>query len=144
VEANVAEPVAEPAAAEAAAAAAETETAAAGGEGGGVAPFPAWQMSSNTGAHGFHHQVSQALPVYTPEPPILRGDFPETARGKEVVMVVVINEEGAIAAFKVVQGVGNGVERTIVETLKRWVYVPAKFNGRAIASQQELRFHFPG
>lgn len=115
-----------------------------GEETGGIAPFPAWQMSANQGVHGFHHQVSNALPVFTPEPPILHGQFPEPARGKELVLNVVINEEGSIVAATVLQGVGYGVEESIIETLKRWVYVPAKFNGMAIASQQELRFQFPG
>ena len=136
VEAKLAEPEAKPAEA--------SDTADTAADSAGVAQFPAWQMSSNEGSHGFHHQVSRALPVFTPEPPILHNDYPESARGKEVVMVVIINEEGAIAAFKVLQGVGDGVEKSIVETLKRWIYVPAKFNGRAIATQQELRFQFPG
>ncbi len=140
VEAKLAEPEAKPAEAGTADA-----SAASGGEGtGGIAPFPAWQMSSNHTSHGFHHQVKNALPVFTPEPEILHGQFPEPARGKEVVLKVVINAEGSIVKVTVLQGIGHGVEQSIVETLKRWIYVPAKFNGIAIASQQELRFQFPG
>ena len=112
---------------------------------GGLAPFARWQMNSGSTGYGFvHHQIKSALPVFTPEPPILHGGFPEPARGKEVVMNVVINEEGSIVAVKVLQGIGYGVENSIVETLRRWIYVPAKVNGKAIASQKELRFQFPG
>lgn len=143
VEAKLAQPETQPV--EASSTAAATDAPAdSNGEGTGVAPFPGWQMSSNENTMGFHHQVKNALPVFTPDPPILHSEFPEPARGKEVVLKVLINEDGSIVAVRVLQGVGYGVEQAIVETLKRWIYVPAKFNGRAIASQQELRFQFPG
>jgi len=124
---------------------AEATNDASGDSGGGLAPFPSWQMHAGASGHGFvHHQVKTALPVFTPDPPILHGEIPEPARGKDVVMNVIINEEGSIVAVKVLQGIGYGVENSIVETLRKWIYVPAKVNGKAIASQQELRFHFPG
>ena len=66
------------------------------------------------------------------------------ARGKDVVMEVMIDDQGSIVFAKVVQGVGNGVEQSIVETLRRWIFVPAKINGVAVASQRQLTFHLPG
>ncbi len=114
-------------------------------EGQGLAPFPGWKMNSTpTGFAGMHHQFKNALPVFTPDPPILHGKIPEFARGKDVVMDVVINDQGSIVEVGVLQGIGNGVEKEIVETLRRWIYVPAKFNGMAIVSRQQLRFHLPG
>ena len=142
VEAKLAQPETKPE--ESSTAAATDAPANANGEAAGVAPFPGWQMSSNENHLGLHHQVKEAMPVFTPEPPILHSEFPEPARGKEVVMKVIINEEGSIVAVSVLQGIGYGVEQSIVETLKRWIYVPAKFNGVAIATQKELRFQFPG
>jgi TonB family protein len=115
-----------------------------GGDDQAIAPFPDWQTNM-AGGHAFmHHEIKNALPVFTPEPPILHGDVPEEARGKDVVLNVVINDQGSIVQVQVVQGIGYGVERAIVDTLRQWVYVPAKFNGMAIASQQQLHFHFPG
>jgi outer membrane biosynthesis protein TonB len=115
------------------------------GEDHGVAPFASWQTNSASGGSSFmHHEIKNAMAVYTPDPPILHDAVPELARGKDVVMDVVINDQGAITEVAVLQGVGGGVERSIVETLSRWIYVPAKINGVAIASRQELRFHFPG
>jgi hypothetical protein len=139
-EAQLAE--AKPAEASTAAATADTNRGGVGSD--AVSPFPAWQMSSNSGMNGFHHQVKKALPVFTPQPEILHGEFPEPARGKELVLNVVISDEGSVVAVEVLQGIGYGVEQSIVETLKRWIYVPAKYNGMSIASQQELRFQFPG
>lgn len=150
VPAKPAEPEAQPDAATAAQAKpAEADATAEADQGkpgdGGIAPFAQWSMNSGAGGQGFmHHQVSSALPVFTPDPPILHDAIPDPARGKDVVMNVVINEQGSIVQVEVLQGIGNGVENSIVETLKRWVYVPAKINGMAIASQQQLRFHFPG
>ena len=145
VQAKLAEPEAKPAEeAEERSTAAAADASAGSGEGTGLAKFPGWQMSSDQNSLGLHHQVKNALRVFTPDPPILHGEFPEPARGKEVVMKVVINEDGSIVAVQVLQGIGYGVEQAIVETLKRWIYVPAKFNGRAIATQEELRFQFPG
>jgi len=114
------------------------------GEGQAVAPFAAWGMNAMSGFSGMHHSVKTALPVFTPDPPILHGDVPEAARGKDVVMEVVIDDQGSIVMAQVVQGVGYGVEQSIVETLRRWIFVPAKINGVAIASQRQLTFHLPG
>lgn len=111
----------------------------------GLAPFPSWRMNfMPSGFAGMHHQIKEALPVFTPDPPVLHSEVPEPARGKDVVMEVVIDERGLIVQVQVLQGVGNGVEASIVETLKRWIFVPAKFNGVAIVSRQKLSFHFPG
>ncbi len=114
-------------------------------EGEGLAPFAGWSMnSSDRGATMFHHQFKTALPVFTPDPPILRANFPEPARGKDIVIVIVINDQGAIQQATVLQGIGYGVEESIMQTLRQWIFVPAKVNGMPIASQRQVRFHFPG
>lgn len=133
--------------------AAQAEVAKAGGDGAtddssgdgqAVAPFAGWQMNAMSGFTGMHHMMKTALPVFTPDPPILHGEVPEAARGKDVVMEVMIDDQGSIVFAKVVQGVGYGVEQSIVETLRRWIFVPAKINGVAIGSQRPLTFHLPG
>jgi TonB family protein len=112
---------------------------------GGLAPFASWSMNSNpNGSAMFHHRIKEATPVFTPDPPILHADIPEPARGKDMVVEVVINENGAIAQATVLQGIGFGVEDKVMETLRRWIFIPAKVNGMAIASRLQFRFHFPG
>lgn len=111
----------------------------------GLAPFPSWRMNSMpNGFTMMHHQIKTALPVFTPDPPILHGEVPASARGKDVVLDVVIDDQGSIVQVQVLQGVGYGVEESIVQTLRRWIFVPAKVNGVAVASRRQLRFHFPG
>jgi TonB family protein len=100
----------------------------------------------NSQSNGFtmmHHQFKTALPVFTPDPPILRKEVPEPARGKDLVLEVVIDDQGSIVQATVLQGIGYGVEMSIMETLRQWIFVPAKVNGVAIASRRQLRFHFP-
>jgi TonB family protein len=123
----------------------ETADGTSGKEDGQVlAPFPTWSMNPlPTGFSVFGHQIKTALPVFTPDPPILHGDVPELDRGKDVVMDVVISDQGSIVQVEVLQAVGHGVEISIVETLRRWIFVPAKVNGMAVASHRQLRFHFP-
>lgn len=110
-----------------------------------LAPFPSWRMNSMpNGFTMMHHQIKTALAVFTPDPPILHGEAPASARGKDVVLNVVTDDQGSIVQVEVLQGVGYGVEESIVQTLRRWIFVPAKVNGVAIASRRQLRFHFPG
>ncbi len=114
-------------------------------DGQGLVPFPSWRMNAAPSSFSvMHHQVKTALPIFTPDPPILHGKVPEPARGKDLVLEVVINDQGSIAQVMVLQPIGNGVEEEIVETLRRWIFVPAKVNGYAVASRRQLRFHFPG
>jgi TonB family protein len=122
-----------------------TDDSAGKDEGQTLAPFASWSMNSMpNGMTVFHHQIKTALPVFTPDPPILHGEFPEVARGKDVILEVVIDDQGSIVRADVLQAVGYGVENSIMETLRRWIFVPAKVNGVAIASRRQLRFHFPG
>jgi TonB family protein len=113
-------------------------------EGQDLVPFPTWSMNAMpSGFTVFGHQIKTALPVFTPDPPILHGEVPEFDRGKEVVLEVVIDDQGSIAQVEVLQAVGHGVEDSIMQTLRRWIFVPAKVNGVGIASRRQLRFHFP-
>jgi len=115
------------------------------GEGQGLAPFPSWSMNSmSSGSVGFHHRITNALPIFTPDPPILHGKFPEVVRGEDVILEVIINEQGSIADTRVLRPVGYGVEDSIMQTLRYWIFVPAKINGVPVASRRQLRFHFPG
>lgn len=115
------------------------------GSGDEVAPFPAWSMSPAPNSFMvFGHLVKPALAVFTPDPPILHGDIPEGARGKDMVLDIVIDNQGSIIQATVLRGVGYGVENSVMETLHRWIFVPAKVNGVAIVSRRQVHFHFPG
>ncbi len=90
-----------------------------------------------------HHMMTVAEPVFAPEPPIMHAEVPAAARGKYVVMELLIDERGTIVQAQVLQGVGFGLENSIIETLRKWVFVPANINGVAVASRRQIVFHFP-
>jgi hypothetical protein len=112
-------------------------------DGHGLAPFASWSMNAApSGSNFMHHQFKDALPVFTPDPPILHGKVPESARGKEMVLELVINDQGSIVQATILKGADYGVEIPVMETLQRWIFVPAKVNGYAIASRRRVSFHF--
>lgn len=60
----------------------------------------------------------------------------------DVVLEAVIDERGKIASLKVVRGLGQGIDETVVATVKQWAFSPATRNGVPIPSEQELHFHY--
>jgi TonB family protein len=88
------------------------------------------------------HDVRVALSVVAPEPPVVRSKLPEWVRG-DVIVEVTIDKTGAVVDTRVLQTVGFGVEENIVATLRQWHFIPAKIDGVAVASRQDVHFHFP-
>ena len=88
------------------------------------------------------HDVRIALPVFAPDPPVVRARLPEWVRG-DVVVEVTIDETGAVVDTRVLQTPGYGLEEIIVATLRQWHFTPAKIDGVAVASRQDVHFHFP-
>ena len=58
-------------------------------------------------------------------------------------MEVTIDEKGNVADTKVLESLGYGLEDKVLEALKNWRFTPATMNGIAIASRQDVHFHFP-
>jgi TonB family protein len=115
-------------------AAASPETARAGRPG---SPFGS--LSSGVASE---HDVRIALPVFAPEPPVIRAKLPEWLRG-DVIVEVTIDEHGTVVEARVLQSAGFGLEEPIVNTLRQWRFIPAKIDGVAVASRQDVHFHFP-
>ena len=88
------------------------------------------------------HDVRVALPVIAPDPPIARSKLPEWIRG-DVIVEVTISEQGEVTQTVVLSTVGFGLEDIIVQTLRQWRFVPAKVDGVAVASRQDVHYHFP-
>lgn len=88
------------------------------------------------------HDVRVALPTVAPDPPIIRSKLPDWIRG-DVIVEVTISDTGEVTETAVLQHVGFGLEDIIVTTLKQWHFIPAKVDGIAVASKQDVHFHFP-
>jgi TonB family protein len=97
--------------------------------------------SSSTGPSS-GYESRPALPVVFPNPAVEKSDIPSGVAG-DVVVEVTIDEKGNVADTKVLQSVGYGLEDKVLQALKNWRFTPATMNGIAIASRQDVHFHFP-
>ncbi|MGH9513778.1 MAG: energy transducer TonB [Terriglobales bacterium] len=88
------------------------------------------------------YEARPALPVVFPNPAVDRSDIPSGVAG-DVVVEVTIDEKGNVANTKVLESLGYGLEDKVLEALKNWRFTPATMNGVAIASRQDVHFHFP-
>jgi len=85
--------------------------------------------------------ISIALAKYFPTP---KPDLSSMMRGTkgDVIVDIVISEDGKVSDLKLVQGMEQKIDETVIATIRQWVFHPANRNGQPIASEQELRFHF--
>ena len=104
--------------------------------------MPGFVLGSLSSGSPSDHDVRIALPVVAPDPPITRAKLPDWLRG-DVIVEVTIDEHGNVIKTVVLQTVGYGLESMISETLMRWRFTPATIDGVAVASRQDVHFHFP-
>ena len=104
--------------------------------------MPGYILGSMSSGFVSDHDVRVALPVIAPDPPIVRSKLPDWIRG-DVIVEVTISEQGEVTQTVVLSKVGFGLEDIIVSTLRQWHFVPAKVDGIAVASRQDVHFHFP-
>ncbi len=108
-----------------------------------VAPgMPGYILGSVTSGFAANHDVRAAISIVAPDPPIARARLPEWIRG-DVIVEVTIDEQGSVIGTRVLQTVGFGLDDIIVQTLRQWRYIPAKVDGVAVASREDVHFHFP-
>jgi protein TonB len=85
--------------------------------------------------------ISIALLAVFPTPRPDLSQLPHGSKG-DVVLDVVIDENGKIAQLTMQRGVGHGVDESVIATVRQWAFHPATRNGKPVASEQELLFHF--
>ncbi|MBK8595719.1 MAG: TonB family protein [Holophagales bacterium] len=90
-----------------------------------------------------------ALP-FGAEPPVLQTrvepQYPSAARkagiGGEVVLQVVVERDGTIGSAFAVQEAPMGLTAAATDAVRRWVYAPARLDGRPIAVVKTVRVRF--
>ena len=55
---------------------------------------------------------------------------------------VTIDPTGKVADLEVLKTLGYGIESSVLDTVRTWVFRPATKDGVPVASVQELHFHF--
>lgn len=82
-----------------------------------------------------------AFPVFSPRPPVTdRSLLPPSER--KIVVDVDVDALGAVVRESLVQGLGNGLDQIVLETVKSWRFQPATINGKPVPTQAELIFPF--
>ncbi len=107
-----------------------------------AAASPAGSSTSRSEANGSDEgsqDVSPAFPVYSPSPHVTdRSLLPAT--NQNVVVDVNVSALGEVLDEKLVQGLGNSIDQTILDTVRSWKFHPATVDGNAVASVAELVF----
>jgi TonB family protein len=86
-------------------------------------------------------EVRPALPVVSPDPRVAADEL-GSLQG-DVIVEVTIDEKGTIVQKVVVQSLAPAIDSKVLEALESWRFRPATRNGVAIASKQDVYYHFP-
>jgi protein TonB len=87
-------------------------------------------------------EARPALPIFFPDPVVARSELPPDLNG-DVIVEITIDEHGNITETKILQALGFGLEEKVLAALRNWRFHPATLDGVAIASRQDVHFHFP-
>jgi protein TonB len=85
--------------------------------------------------------VTVALANFFPDPKPDLSALPHGTRG-DVVLEIVIDEEGKVVDAQVDQGLGHGVDEAVMAVVQTWTFYPATRADKAVPSKQQLLFHF--
>ncbi|GGG94762.1 energy transducer TonB [Silvibacterium dinghuense] len=83
--------------------------------------------------------ATPAWPTFSPNPPV--GDrslLP--ANETNIVVDVNVSADGLVLDEKLIRGLGNGLDQSVLDTVRSWRFHPATRNGAPVASISELVF----
>ena len=108
-------------------------------------PQPPFDSAPSSGASGSSAlgdgDTSIALPHEFPEPKPDLAALPHGTDGN-VIIDVVIDAAGRIVQSTLTQGLAPQVNEAVLEAVQHWTFTPATRDGVAVASRQELVFHY--
>jgi periplasmic protein TonB len=96
---------------------------------------------SSSGDPSGEADVSVAMADFYPPPKPDLSTLPHGTRG-DVVIDIVIDEDGKVVDARVDQGLGHGVDEAVMAVVQTWTFTPATKAGKPVASEQQLLFHF--
>jgi len=85
--------------------------------------------------------VRPALPVVARDPVVGRAELDGTEG--DVIVEITIDEEGNIVQKVVLKSLIPAIDAKVLAALESWHFRPATRNGIAIASKQDVHYHFP-
>jgi protein TonB len=85
--------------------------------------------------------IHPAFPVFSPHPPVTdRSLLPSSEQ--RIVVDVSVDAFGQVVSENLVKGLGNKLDKIVLETVKTWRFQPATLNGKPVATEAELIFPF--
>ncbi len=102
-----------------------------------AAPQQQGAFGTGTGSQ----DAEPAFPVYFPWPGVPdRSLLPPVEQ--KVIVEVTVSPLGDVTGEKIVQGMGNGLDQIVLDTVRGWRFHPATLNGTAVASVADVVFPF--
>jgi protein TonB len=85
--------------------------------------------------------VTLAMASFYPQPKPDLSVLPHGTRG-DVLIDIVIDEDGKVVDCHVDQGLGHGLDEAVLAVVQTWTFWPATKAGKPVPSEQQLLFHF--
>ena len=94
-----------------------------------------------TGNGSDAEDIRPAFPVFSPHPPVSDRSLLPSSEQK-VVVDVSVDAFGQVVSENLVKGLGNRLDKIVLETVRTWRFQPATVNGKPVATEAELIFPF--
>jgi TonB family protein len=85
--------------------------------------------------------IRPAFPIFSPRPPVHDRSLLSGAEQK-IVVDVDVDASGQVVGEKLVKGIGNKLDQTVLDIVKTWRFQPATVNGKPVPTEAELIFPF--
>jgi TonB family protein len=76
----------------------------------------------------------------------VRPDYTEDARRQglegDVVLEIVVRDDGSVGDVKILKGLGAGLDRRAVDAVRQWRFSPARRHGAAVDVMVEVAVEF--
>jgi protein TonB len=119
----------------------DQQAAASGGELNQPAPAGSHYGSSSSGP-AWGPEVRPALWASGSDPIITPTDLAGIREGN-IVVEITIDEQGNVISTTVLQSLSPAIDEKVTSALVRWRFHPATRDGVAIASKQDVYYHYP-
>ena len=87
-------------------------------------------------------KVRPALPIVSTDPAVVGSDLPSGLEGN-VIVEITIDEAGNVVERSVIQSLTPVIDGKVLAAVEKWHFRPATRDGVAIASKQDVYYHFP-
>jgi TonB family protein len=94
-----------------------------------------------TGNGSDAEDIHPAFPVFSPHPPVTDRSLLPSSEQK-IVVDVSVDAFGQVVSANLVKGLGNRLDKIVLETVRTWRFQPATLNGKPVATEAELIFPF--